>query len=113
MSNDSRLVHDSLVNLAGGWRLPCAGMTNGSNACIRTIGILLLFVVGFVAPARAGGPRPDWELLTDDIFKSPDSTLSIEQYYTGTFSVPAVFADHSAQAGKTPKPKSTNKATRG
>ena len=32
---------------------------------------------------------------------------------TGTFSVPAVFADHNAQARKTPKPKNTDKTTRG
>jgi len=33
------------------------------SSYIRTIGILLLFVVGFVAPVRANGPGPDWELL--------------------------------------------------
>jgi hypothetical protein len=49
---------------------------------IHGIGILLLVAMTSVAPARAEGPGPDWKLLTDpsNTFKSPDNTLSIEQY---------------------------------
>lgn len=83
MSKDSSLVHILRLNLQSGSRVPCAA--NGLIKVMRSgwvFGIGLVVLTAFAsAPAKAEGPGPDMKLL-DDIktSKSPDKTLTIEQY---------------------------------